>query len=77
MLKVLGILGVSAAMVLIEGPALLKKGLKKEMFAFSILLLIGAGMSIGNALQLNVPNPLAGLVVLFKPFSDFIFRLLK
>jgi len=77
MFKVLGILGVSVAIMMIEVPSLLKKGLKKELVLFSVLLLIGVGLSIGNAMHLKIPNPLTGLTVVFKPFSDFIFRFLK
>lgn len=74
MLKVLGILGVCVVILMIEGPSLIRKGQRREFCLFFILLILGGGLSIGSALQLNVPNPLAGLSIVFKPFSDFIFQ---
>ncbi|MFB6467807.1 hypothetical protein ACE38V_13535 [Cytobacillus sp. Hz8] len=61
----------------IEIPSLLKKKLIKELWVFSVLLLIGVGLIISQSLQLNIPNPLDWITVVFKPLNDAIFGILK
>lgn len=61
----------------IEIPSLLKKKRIKELCVFSVLLLIGVGLSISQSLQLNIPNPLDWINVVFKPLNDAIFGILK
>ncbi|MGP7818885.1 hypothetical protein [Niallia sp. 01092] len=77
MLVTIGILLVSIVIALIEVPPLLRKGLTKEIWVFSILLLFGTGLSIAEGLQMNIPNPLNWIGAVYKPFSDFLFGLLK
>ncbi|MCF6094967.1 hypothetical protein L1765_13455 [Microaerobacter geothermalis] len=73
---VLGILFIAGIIALIEVPSLLKKNLKKELWVFSILLFIGTGLSIVEGLQINLPNPLDWITIIYKPLSDLIFGLL-
>lgn len=61
----------------IEIPSLLKKKLIKELWVFSVLLLIGVGLIISQSLQVNIPNPLDWITVVFKPLNDAIFGILK
>jgi hypothetical protein len=77
MMGILGILVVAGVIALVEVPSLLKKGLKKELWVFGILLLLGTGLSIAQGLQMNIPNPLDGIAAVYKPMSDFLFGLLK
>lgn len=77
MLAVLGVLVVCLVIIMIEVPPMRKNGLKKELGLFSVLLLIGACLSIGASLHLPIPNPLDGLSYIFKPTSDIIFGLLE
>ncbi|WP_141430992.1 hypothetical protein [Bacillus sp. 03113] len=77
MWAILGIFVAAIVIVLIEVPTLLKKGFKKELWVFSILLLFGIGLSIAEALDAKIPNPLDWIAFVFKPFSDFLFDLLK
>lgn len=77
MLMVLGILVIAGMILAIDVPYLKKNKLKKESFVFSILLLIGVGLSIAYNLHLHIPNPLQGLAVIFKSFSDYVIELLK
>lgn len=76
MLKVIGILLVAAIILLIEVPSLLEKKYKKELLVFSILLTIGVGLSIAQAVGKTIPNPLDLLTLVFKPIND-IFSSLK
>lgn len=59
---------------LIEVPALLKKNRKKELRVFSILLVLGIGLSISQSLDVRIPNPLDWIAVVYKPLSDLIFQ---
>ncbi|KKI88447.1 hypothetical protein WQ54_31495 [Bacillus sp. SA1-12] len=77
MIVILGILLVAVAIALIEVPSLLKKGFKRELWVFGILLLFGVGLSIAEGLQMNIPNPLDWIKVVYMPFSDFLYGLLK
>lgn len=76
MWAVAGVLGVSIIIALFEVPPLLKKKLKKDLWAFSILLLIGTGLSIAQALRMKIPNPLDLIYYIYKPMSDAIFSFL-
>ena len=77
MLMVIGIIVIAIVIIAIEVPNLKKQKLKKEALVFSILLLMGVGLSIAYNLHLYIPNPLQGLAVIFKPFSNFVSGLLK
>lgn len=77
MIAVLGVIGVSFGIMMFDMPSLWKKKMKKELFVFIVLLVLGAGLSIANALRLHIPNPLEGAIVLFKPLSHIVLRLFK
>ncbi|TBL81146.1 hypothetical protein [Paenibacillus thalictri] len=77
MLAVAGILAASVMIVAIEVPSLLKNGQIKELWAFSVLLLLGIGLSVAVALHVDIPNPLNAYIAVFKPVSDFLFAFLK
>ncbi|MEW9672510.1 hypothetical protein [Ammoniphilus sp. 3BR4] len=72
-----GIILVALAIIMIEVPHLLKKGFKKELWTFSILLLFGTGLSIAKGLQADLPNPLDWIAAFYKPMNDLLFGLLK
>ncbi|MCF6409810.1 hypothetical protein [Pseudalkalibacillus salsuginis] len=72
-----GILLVAILIIIIEVPALWKERQKKELWVFSLLLLIGVGLSIAVGLDANIPNPFDWIALLFKPLSDFMMWLLK
>ncbi len=77
MIVILGILLIVIVIVLIEVPSLLKKGLKKELWVFGILLFFGTGLNIAQGLQIDIPNPMDWINVVYKPISDFLFGLLR
>ena len=76
-MAVAGILVISAVIIAFDVPHLLRKKLKKELWIFSILLLVGTVLSIAQALGMRLPNPLDWLTVLFKPFASMMENLLK
>ncbi len=77
MLKSMGILLIATAILLIEVPPLLEKKYKKELLVFSILLVIGVGLSIAQGLGKTIPNPMDLLTYMFKPLNDVIAHLSK
>ncbi len=74
MLKVISIISVGLAIILIEYPLLKERMLKKEMYLFLLLLLIGIGLNIIHFLHIKFPNLLDWLIIVYKPISDSVFR---
>ncbi|MFE4241182.1 hypothetical protein [Peribacillus butanolivorans] len=77
MLAVTVILVIVAIIIAIDVPSLLRKKLKKELWIFSVLLLFGTALSIAQALNIKIPNPLDWITAIYKPLSDMIEKLLK
>ncbi|MFE0507921.1 hypothetical protein ACWF7H_26790 [Peribacillus butanolivorans] len=77
MLAAAGILVIVAIIIAIDAPSLLRKKLKKELWIFSILLLFGTALSIAQALNIKIPNPLDWITAIYKPLSDMIEKVLK
>lgn len=77
MLAVTVILILVAIIIAIDVPSLLRKKLKKELWIFSVLLLFGTALSIAQALNIKIPNPLDWITAIYKPLSDIIEKLLK
>ncbi|MED3691183.1 hypothetical protein P4534_20675 [Peribacillus butanolivorans] len=77
MIAVAGILVIVAIIIAIDVPILLRKKLKKELWVFSVILLFGTALSIAQALNIKIPNPLDWITAIYKPLSDMIEKLLK
>jgi len=77
MIPILGILAVGIGIALYEVPTLLNKKLKRELWVFSILLIVGIILSIMESLNMDIPNPADWSNIIFKPFSDWIFSILE
>ncbi|QNG61702.1 hypothetical protein [Metabacillus idriensis] len=77
MAAVAGILVIVAVIIAIDVPSLLRKKAKKELWVFSILLLFGTVLSIAQALNIKIPNPIDWITALYQPLSDMIENLLK
>lgn len=75
--KVAGIFFMAILISFIEVPNLLKSKLKKELWVFISLLFVGIGLGIIKSLNLEMPNPLDVIIMIYKPFSDGIYKLLK
>ncbi len=76
MVAVAGILVILAVIIAINVPPLLRKKLKKELWIFFIFLLFGTILSIAQAMNIKVPNPLDWITAIYKPFSDMVEKLL-
>ncbi|MDK2933408.1 MAG: hypothetical protein PWP27_1218 [Clostridiales bacterium] len=77
MKAVLGILMVTAGIILLEVPCLLEKKLKKELWVFSMLLTFGVIISILMAFGVQLPSPKNMITVIYKPLGDIIFGILQ
>lgn len=77
MIKSLAILLVAGAIAYFEVPPLLKEKQKKDLVVFSMLLILGIGLSIFWALGKHIPNPLDFITFILKPLSDYISHLVE
>lgn len=62
----------SAFIAGMEIPALIRKGWFKELWIFTILLLLGAGFTVALTLDVKLPDPFLTLRWIFKPIADWI-----
>ncbi|WP_438347375.1 hypothetical protein ACP8HI_16945 [Paenibacillus sp. FA6] len=77
MLSITGILIIVTAIIAIEVPSLRRRKLKKELWAFSLLLLFGTVLGIAQALHIKIANPLDWVIAIYKPISDIVDVWLK
>jgi hypothetical protein len=77
MWQIIVIVMAAVIMIIIDVPSTWKKREKKELWGFFILLIIGVMLSIVHERNVNIPNPLDLISVIYKPFGEFLLRLLK
>lgn len=65
------------SIVLIQVPSLIKRGLIREVLAFSVLLSFGMTYGLLYAFGVELMTPLEILTYLYKPITDFILYILK
>jgi hypothetical protein len=73
----MGIVIVAILIFMAEAPSLLKNKAKRELWVFSVLFVIGVGLSITRGLNVSIPNPLDVLIIVYKPLSDLLTSLLN
>ncbi|HHT63703.1 MAG: hypothetical protein ACOX4H_12245 [Bacillota bacterium] len=74
------IIGLSFAFMIIfvmEAIPLVKKKMWRELVAFSLLLLIGAGLTFTVVLDLPLPNPADIMEKIFSPASTWLTQVLS
>ncbi|MDQ6422437.1 hypothetical protein RB620_23685 [Paenibacillus sp. LHD-117] len=67
----------SALAAAYELPSLRKDGRRKEIWAFSLLLLFGAGLATAQSLNVRLPNPMEWVVAIFGPASGWLDAVLS
>ncbi|MDM5225025.1 hypothetical protein QUF73_02265 [Cytobacillus sp. NJ13] len=72
MIAVAGVLIVIAIIIAIDARPLWRKKQKKELWAFSILMIFGTALCMLYALDVKLPNPLDWLTAIYKPLSDMM-----
>ena len=69
--------GLATLIAIWEVPAMIKKGHKRELFVFALLLLVGSVLNIAHFLRVPVKNPVEWLYKLYTPVSDFFLQFLQ
>ncbi|MGZ4122813.1 MAG: hypothetical protein ACXVOI_06330 [Tumebacillaceae bacterium] len=69
---IVGLVVVSALIAWREVPPLLKQQGKKELWVFATLLLLGLGMGIANALEVELPNPIDLIRFVYEPLGKTV-----
>jgi hypothetical protein len=77
MWSIAGIVVIGVIMMFIEVPSFLKKKQRRDLWVFSILLLLGIVLNILVQLEVNIPNPFEVITGIFQPYSDVISELFK
>jgi hypothetical protein len=72
-----GILATAGAIFIFEAPALFKGRFMKELWLFSIVLVVGTVLSILLSLHVEIPNPLDWIIAVYQPFNDLLNNNLK
>ncbi|WCK54545.1 hypothetical protein PP175_00125 [Aneurinibacillus sp. Ricciae_BoGa-3] len=73
----MGILVIVGIIFIFEFPRLWEKKWKKEVAVFSILLLIGTGLSIAQAFQVQLSNPIDWISAVYRPIYHLLAGWLK
>ncbi|MFJ5788588.1 hypothetical protein ACIQXW_06900 [Lysinibacillus sp. NPDC097162] len=58
-------------------PSLMKKGEKKTIIVFSIILTIGTALNIAIGLKKNIPSPLDFITFIFTPIRKLLLTLFQ
>ncbi|MCY9661246.1 hypothetical protein P5G65_01200 [Paenibacillus chondroitinus] len=66
-----------AAIVLIEVPRMRRKRLKKELWSFSVLLVLGTALCVSKALGSHLRSPLAYISYVFKPMGELLLKMIS
>jgi hypothetical protein len=65
-----GLLATAGICAAIEIPSLI--GRKKDLWVFSLLLLLGTALCIAEALKANIPNPLDWIASVYQPLGNWM-----
>jgi len=71
MVAIIGILAVVSVIIAIVVPRLVRGHLIRELWVFSLLLLLGTALSIAEAIHIWIPTPMDWMIVIYKPIYDF------
>ncbi|MBP1992421.1 hypothetical protein [Paenibacillus eucommiae] len=73
MTRIAGLIIVILLIALVQVPGMLRKKMIKDLAAYSVLLLFGTALFIGQILHLKIPNPVDFIIYLFEPLGKIIF----
>ena len=77
LLDVLLILTGFAVIVAIELPRLIKQKIYREIVIFFVLIALGITLSLGQVLQLPIPNVTKGIETVIRPIFKAVERILS
>lgn len=75
MIQILLILAVAALISWMELPRMIREKERSTVWGFSVLLLLGVGISVAKVLFTDLPTPLTYIAIAFRPFSRFLTSL--
>lgn len=75
MIQILWILTAAALISWVELPRMIRKKERSAVWGFSVLLLLGVGISVAQVLFTDLPTPLTYIAIAFRPFSRFLTAL--
>lgn len=67
----------AVVMILLEVPRLIKRGLKKELKVFFILLILAMILTIAKGFKLNIPNPSHWITIIYNPVIKLVGIMFK
>lgn len=70
MVKIIGILLVTAVIVMIDVPTMWKNKQKKELVIYSVIFFIGVTCLILLAVGIKIPSPVELFTIMEKPFNN-------
>lgn len=74
---ILAVLAFSTILCIIEIPKMLKQKLYRELWTFSILLVLGTVLAILKSINVEIPNPSDWIAWVYSPLKDTMKSLLK
>lgn len=76
MLSSLPILAIGIMMALLEVPQMRKRKLGRELFLFTVLMILG--VMLATLINMNIIiNPLEGIASLYRPVTDYLLGLFQ
>lgn len=77
MLTIAGILIIAFIIAAIDVPPLLQQKLKRELWLFFTILLVGLSISSALALNIDIPSPLNIISNIYNPISQVVENYFK
>lgn len=77
MLTIAGILIIAFIIAAIDVPPLLQQKLKRELWLFFTILLVGISISSALALNIDIPSPLNIISNIYNPISQVVENYFK
>lgn len=75
--SILAVLAFSTVLCIVEIPKMLKQKLYREVWTFSILLVLGTVLAILKSLNVEIPNPSDFIAWVYSPLTEVMKSLLK
>lgn len=69
----IGIIMISIIIIIYEFKSLKKCNSRKEVWSFSILLLFATVLGVMKALDMNIPNPLHLVYMIYSPLNNILY----
>lgn len=75
--SILSVLALSTVICFYQVPKMIKNKYYKDLWAFSILLLLGVVLAILKSLNIQISNPSDWIAWVYSPMSDLMRKIIK